>query len=37
VIRTPLVREGMNPLAFDPEPTVLDGCHHFYDREKENR
>lgn len=28
--------DGLNPLPFDPEPTVLDGCHHFYDREDEN-
>jgi len=37
VIRTPLIRDGLNPLPFDPEPTVLSGCHHFYDREEENQ
>jgi hypothetical protein len=36
VIRTPLIRDGLNPLPFDPEPTVLSGCEHFYRREREN-
>ena len=36
IIGTPTPIDGIMRLPFDPEPTVLDGCHHFYDREADN-
>lgn len=36
IIGTPEPIDGLMRLPLDPEPTVLSGCHHFYDQEKQN-
>jgi len=36
IIGTPEPIDGLMRLPLDPEPTVLAGCHHFYDRETDN-
>ena len=36
IIGTPEPIDGLMRLPLDPEPTVLSGCHHFYDAEAEN-
>lgn len=33
---TPRPIGGLMRVPFDPEPTVLEGCEHFYQREREN-
>ena len=36
IIGTPEPIDGLMRLPLDPEPTVLSGCHHFYDVEINN-
>lgn len=37
IIGTPEPMAGIMRVPFDPEPTVLAGCEHFYQRENENQ
>lgn len=37
IIGTPEPMAGIMRVPFDPEPTVLAGCEHFYQRETENQ
>ena len=34
---TPRAMGGLMRVPFYPEPTVLEGCEHFYEREEDNR